>query len=90
MPNGHAVIVDSAYGIEDDKVAPPTKFDDPPVATFKKRALARHETGNKRIKDFCVTSETFRHSPAFHLCCFHAAVVLCQYNIESGEPLFVL
>lgn len=90
IPQDYAAIVDSAYGIEDDKVAPVTEFDSTEVVRFKKRALARHETGKKRIKDFAVTTETFRHSVDFHSFCFYASIVICQYNIEHGENLFNL
>lgn len=90
VPDGYSVIVDSAYGIEDNKVAPATEFDSEQVRAFKKRALARHETANKRIKDFGATSIRFRHSLEFHSVCFHSSSVVCQYNIEEGEPLFLL
>lgn len=90
IPEGYCVIVDSAYGQQDDKVAPVTDYDDKEVAIFKKRALARHETCNKRLKDFKVTSHHFRHGLPFHSVCFNAVAVACQYNIENGEPLFDL
>ena len=90
VPNGHCVIVDSAYGYKDEKVAPVSEYDDDEVTRFKKRSLARHETGNKRIKDWKVTSVDFRHSLDFHAPCFHSSVVLSQYNVEHGEPLFEL
>ena len=90
VPDGCCVIVDSAYGIEDDKVAPVSEYDDAPVTDFKKRVKSRHETGNKRIKDFAITSTCFRHQLDFHSACFDAVVVLCQFNVENGENLFVL
>ena len=54
----------------------------------KNRVRARHETVNKRIKQFASISGIFRHSLKHHLDFVHAAVVITQIVIESGEPLF--
>jgi len=54
----------------------------------KKKILARHETVNKRIKQFCCMNVRFRHSLHLHPRFFHAAVNLTQLMIENGEPLF--
>ena len=54
----------------------------------KKKILARHETVNKRMKQFCCMNVRFRHSLHLHLCFFHAAVNLTQLMIENGEPLY--
>ena len=48
----------------------------------------RHETANKRIKQFACVSTKFRHDISFHGCCFRACTVLTQLAIENGKPLF--
>ena len=89
IPDGCQAIVPCpvfAYG-RDEKVAPLRDDDDEGVLALKKRAVARHEACNQRIKDFKVTSHCFRHDLSFHSVCFTAVSVLCQHNIENGEPL---
>lgn len=53
-----------------------------------KRIMARHETVNKRIKQFRVLKDTFRNSLEKHPMVFHAVVNLTELMIENGEPLF--
>ena len=48
----------------------------------------RHETANKRIKQFACVATKFRHDISFHGCCFRACTVLTQLAIEYGKPLF--
>lgn len=54
----------------------------------KKKARMRHETVNKRFKNWACMAERFRHGVAYHHECFMAIVVLTQFAIENGEPLF--
>jgi hypothetical protein len=49
---------------------------------------ARHETVNKRMKQFGVLSSTFHHNPCKHNLVFEAVAMLTQTAIELGEPLF--
>lgn len=56
----------------------------------RRRLRARHETVNKRLKDFAILSQTYRHNLEDHAFIFRAVVVLTQLGIESGEPLFEL
>lgn len=57
----------------------------------KRQILARHETVNRRIKQFsyCMSSR-FRHSLQLHPRFFHAVVNVTQLMIESGEPLYLV
>lgn len=89
IPHKYLAIVDKGYNMT-DKLAPINAFDDREVILFKKRILARHETVNKRIKDFAITSTKFRHDIPFHDVCFDAVATICQYNIENGDPLFAI
>jgi hypothetical protein len=72
------------------------KEDDYETYTYKKRARARHETFNARIKRFEVLSKKFRsyhdHSGETvhdrHRAVFVAVCVVVQYDMENGHPLF--
>lgn len=50
--------------------------------------LARHESLNRRLKNFNVLSSRFRHNVSLHSYCFHAIANLTQLMIEDCEPLF--
>ena len=93
IPEGKLVIADKGYRGE-PMVSYPNPQDREDVAIFKARALARHETVNKRFKDFKILGETFRHANGdplgSHRVYFFAIVVLTQVKIEMGEPLFNL
>lgn len=56
--------------------------------TLHKRIMARHETVNKRLKQFNILNHIFRHSLEKHPLIFHAVANLTQFMIENGEPLF--
>lgn len=49
---------------------------------------SRHETVNKRFKQFSVISGVFRHDVDLHGKCFHAVANLTQMAIQRDEPLF--
>ena len=51
-------------------------------------ARARHETCNKRLKNFNCLKERFRHSIDYHNVCFDAVLVVTQLSLQNGEPLF--
>lgn len=53
-----------------------------------KQIMARHETVNKRIRQFKILKDTFRNSIKKHPMIFHAVVNLTQLLIEYEEPLF--
>jgi hypothetical protein len=55
---------------------------------MQERVRLRHETVNKRLKQFGSLRKRFDHSIFQHSCCFYAAAVLTQFAIEDGEPLF--
>lgn len=48
----------------------------------------RHETVNKRIKQFRSVKNVFEHDLTLHAYFFRACVVLTQLSIKNGEPLF--
>lgn len=89
IPKGYIVIADKGYAAG-PMLSIISEFDSEEVVFFKKRALSRHETANKRLKDFAVLSSVFRHGTDFHCFCFDSVATICQYNITNGEPLFEL
>lgn len=50
--------------------------------------MARHETINKRVKQFNILSVPFRNNLRKHPLVFSAIVNLTQISLENGEPLF--
>ncbi|KAH9053463.1 hypothetical protein Ae201684P_015230 [Aphanomyces euteiches] len=54
----------------------------------QKEVMARHETCNRRLKQFRVLGGVFRHQLYLHPICFHAVVNLTQLMIELGEELY--
>jgi hypothetical protein len=53
-----------------------------------KEIMARHETINKRIRQFNVLSKKFRHNLQKHPRCFHAVLNITQLLLENGYPLY--
>jgi DDE superfamily endonuclease len=91
---GLRLIGDSGYSGHDDFISRANSKDAPEVGKFKTRARLRHERVNGMIKTLrCTDSARFRHKgnhkgqPKFKIC-FEAAVVITQYKMENGEPLF--
>lgn len=53
-----------------------------------KRIMSRHETVNRRLKQFNILSKTYRHNLKKHPMCFFAILNIVQMEIENGAPLF--
>jgi DDE superfamily endonuclease len=90
IPAGKKLIGDKGYRGEPDKISTPSPHDALDAAEYKKRARARHETFNKRIKSFGMLKQTFRSDIAYHRMAFEAVCVLVQYDIETDHPLFAV
>jgi DDE superfamily endonuclease len=88
IPFGKKILGDKGYRGEPDKITTPNVHDSIIVKRFKARASARHETFNKRIKDFKIIAGPFRSSHEYHKIAFEAVCVLVQYDLENGYPLF--
>ena len=58
------------------------------TAGVRNEVRARHETANKRIKQFAALSGVFRHDLCKHSTVFLAIVLATQIAIEEGESLF--
>ena len=63
-------------------------YTDEKYVAMKKDVASRHETVNKRLKQYGCLTQRFRHSVAKHAACFRAVAVLTQLAIEYGEPLY--
>ena len=63
-------------------------FVNPNGDPLKKKILARHETVNKRVKQFYCMNDVFRHVLTLHPSFFRACVNLTQIMIVNGEPLY--
>lgn len=88
IPYGKKVIADHGYKGLDDYISRHSSLDSDAVRTLKKRALARQETFNKRLKDFGIVSNRFVGGVQKFKIGFEASVVLVQCSMECGAPLF--
>lgn len=52
--------------------------------------MSRHETLNKRVKQFQVMQQRFRHFLDKHPTAFHAVINLTQLMIENGHPFYTI
>lgn len=99
-PNGLAsklkgkqgVIGDEGYRGNPKKVSTRNSLDDDNEKELKKRAKARQETINARLKGFGILNQTFRttgylrvprHKAVMEACC-----VIVQYELDNGSCLF--
>ena len=87
IPAGKRAVGDEGYRGE-QQISTWNTLDTPMVKEFKKRARARHETFNGRIKKFTILDERFHHGVAKHKAVFEAVCVIVQYDMENGHPLF--
>jgi len=81
-------IADDGYKGQHEILITKNPFYSDEVNTYVKRARARQESVNKRLKDFKAVSSVFRHGHEKHGIVFHAIAVLLQYDLENGSPLF--
>jgi DDE superfamily endonuclease len=88
IPEGLKRIGDKGYRGEPEKISTNNPHDSTNVKIYKGRARARHETYNKRIKDYQIIRQQFRNNLSKHKIAFEAVCVLIQYTIDNGNPLF--
>jgi len=87
MPAGKLGVADRLCSGE-PTLAVKNDLDADEVKDFKRRARARHESINGRIKNFKILAERFRHGIEKHQIALEAICVLVQYEFENGHPLF--
>jgi hypothetical protein len=85
---GKRAIGDGGYRGHTKEINTPNAHDSKEVKTFKGRALKRHEKFNGYTKNFDCLKGRFRHSVDRFACCFEAVLVICQYQMENGSPLY--
>jgi len=85
---GKKAIGDKAYSGHKEAISIPNIFDSYGVKKFKSRALKRHEAFNGMTKAFRILSGRFRHGVGKIGSAFESVAVICQYKIETDEPLF--
>jgi len=81
-------VADNTY--QDEHFIYPKRY--PHARTRIKQILARHETVNKRMKQWGCLNQRFRHRIVLHpICiCFRAVANLTQLMILLGETLFAV
>lgn len=83
LPPGEKTIADRGYNDTNFFVTPRNEDD-----YALKIILSRHETVNKRIRQYRVLKNVFRHSLDKHVLCFDAVVNITQLIIKFEQPLF--
>ena len=88
LEHGERVEADLGY-----KASAPTHVNCPTIevpsrAGMTARVRLRHETCNKRFKNWNILKVAYRHDILDHQAVFGAIACLTQLAFESGEPLF--
>ena len=83
---GEKAQADLGYPGEPRTIIMPNQRDTQQVKLLKKEVRSRHEHVNKRLKQFQVLQQRFRHPVDKHKACFTAVAVITQIAIENGEP----
>ena len=86
--HGEMVEADRGYRGEPTKVRTPNDYVSQTDKKAKKRARARHETINRRLKQFGCLRQMFRHGVEKHKAVFAAVAVCTQLCFENGERPF--
>lgn len=87
IPDGKLGIADHGYR-RCKKTSCSRSLDSEEVQEFKARAKARQESLHIRLKRYDILKQVFRHSIEKHEIAFGACLVLVQYQLENGSPLF--
>ena len=89
LPDGELYLADSGYF---DQFAPSvTKNEILPEERRRMMTLmARHETVNRRFKQWAILHDQFRHSEDLHEDIFTAIAVITQLEIENGAHTWVI
>lgn len=83
LQQGEKVQADGGYRGESNHIVTPTGVND-----MGQKVRARHETVNRRFKQFNILQRVFRHELVKHQAVFLACAVITQLALESGEPLY--
>jgi len=82
---GEMAQADGIYACEATTCIVPNQFDGEAVKSLKDDVRARHETVNKRLKQFGILKRVFRQELCKHKTVFTAVAVITQIAIRNGE-----
>ena len=68
----------------------PNRYDSKELNNFKSHGRLRHETFNSRLKFFNALALPFQHGFNNQKFIFEAIVVIVQYQMDNGSPIFVV
>jgi hypothetical protein len=85
FPFWKRAVGDDGYRGLDEFISLRNEFDPPELATFKERAMARHENFNQRLKKWQVLTKRFRHGVGNHKTAFRAVCAITLYEIGNGS-----
>lgn len=93
LEDGEFVEADKGYRGEPTKVRVPVDYQSSAEKRQKALARTRHETVNKRFKQFNILGNRFRHHVSFgdmklHKLVFESVAVITQLDISLGNSLF--
>ncbi len=83
LDRGEKALTDKGYRDDNFFVIPNLKN-----KKLHRRIMSRHETVNRRMKQFQALKQVFRHNIDKHTMVFNAVANLTQIMIENGSPLF--
>ena len=87
---GKMGIGDHGYRGYPKQMSTNNSHDSDEVRRFKIRARQRHEQYNRKLKEFECLGQKVRHKKKQLVKCFRAVVVLVEYKMEMGEPLYII
>ena len=84
---GEMVVADKGYRGDSRTRTPAHRVSETDTRAMK-GALTRHETINKRIKQFSCLTQKFRHPLRKHKDCFMAAALATQVMFDREHPAY--
>lgn len=89
LGDGERVETDAGYrGENPEHTRIPNANDTEEVASMRARVGKRHETINRRFKQFNCLKNVWKHKLVLHSAAFRAIVVITQLLMDDGEPVF--
>lgn len=92
VPENKVIVCDRVYtdkdGNNNDDLALPCIGDESDLFELKSRLRTRYESLNGRLKDFRILADVFHHPHERHEFAFGAVIVLVQYAMDHGHPIF--
>ena len=89
IPENKRVIADEGYVGEPTKAATRNEFDSSDVVNLKRRAKARQESVNQKLKSFAILNQAFRTTGGQrmvkHQMAFEACLIIIQYELDNGS-----